>query len=224
VKAINRGAALDCSGECSPPGTHAASRVFEQLRTLQKRDPALAPVRYGLVQSPNSRTESPKLVAPRHADVACGWQLRQNPSGEQSGERESKRRAVKSPLLSAEMRAAAENCVPWESRRAGIGDLFVRRPVCTLPCVPTGMTHTHTPGRLRSASLLSRSPAPCKQPSIGQNTWSARRRAVTGRALPRSVASINLPRSRAFTWRTRHSAVLGELLSALPRHPQPEPA
>ena len=224
MKAINRGAALRCWAKSAPPGTHAASRVFEQLRTPQNRDPALARVHCGLVQSPNSRTESPKVVVPSHADVACGWQLRHNPSGEQSGERESKRRAAKSPLLSAEMRATAEKRVPWESRRAGIGDLFVRRCVCTLLCVLTYMTHTHTRDRLRRVSLLSRSPAPWKQPSIGQNTWSARRRAVTGRALPRSVASINLPRLRAFTRRTRHSAVLGELLAALPRHPQPEPA
>ena len=221
VNAINRRPALHCSGESSPPGTHAASRVFEHLRTPQNGDPALARVRCDLAQSSNSRSESPKAAAPHHADVACGWQLRHDARREQSGERESNWRAGRSSLLSAEMRATPEKCVPWESRRAGNGDLFVGGCVCSLLCVRTCMTDTHTRERLRSACLLSRSPAPWKRPLIGQNTWSAGRRAIIGRALPRSAACINLPRSRPFTWPPRHSAVLSELLSALPHHSQP---
>src|SRR5690606_6985145 len=112
-------------------------------------------------------------------------------------------------------------CVPWESRRVGNGGLFARRCVCTLLCVRTCMTHTHRRDRLRSDFLLSRSPSPWKRPLNGGNAWSARRRAATCRALPLSAASLYLTRSRPFTRPSRHSAVLGELLSALPRHPLP---
>lgn len=184
VSAIDGRPAIQCCGESSTTGTRAASRVFEHLRTPQPGDPAR--VRCGLGQPSSSRTESLEAAAPNHAGVARSWRERRGSTWRAKGERESKRRAATSPLLSADIRTTTGKCTSWESRRAGNGVLYAGRCVCTLLCVSAHLTHTRTRDGLRNASLLSCSPTPRKQPLIWGNAGRARRRATTDHALPLS--------------------------------------
>lgn len=205
------------------PATHTpvTSRAFEYPCTHQSDDSALPRVRWGLGQSPVSRIDSTMAPTPSLSGVARGWRAKRGSTGRANGERESKGRAAESPLLSAELRTTTGKYITWESWRAGNGDLYAGNCVCTLLCVRTCLTHTHTRDGLRHAVLLSCSATPWKRPLLRGNTRRARRRAVTGRALPLSSASIYLARSRPFAQPPRHSSRLSELLSALSRRPRP---
>lgn len=201
--------------------TPVSSRAFEYPGTHQSDDYALPRVRWGLEQSPVSRIDSTMATTPSHSGVARGWRAKRGSTGRANGEQESNGRAAESPLLSAEMRTTTGKYITWVSWRAGNGDLYAGKCVCPLLCMRTCLTHTHTRDGLRHAVLLSCSPTPWKRPLLRGNTRRAGRRAVTGRALPLSSASVYLARSRPFAQPPRHSKGLRELISALSRRPRP---
>ena len=206
------------------PATHTPvpSRPFEYPGTHQNDDSALPRVRWVLGQSPISRIDSTMATTPSHSGVARGWRANRGSAVRANGERESKRRVAESPLLSAEMRTTTGKCLAWESWRAGTRDLYAGKCVCTLLCVRTCVTHTHTRDGLRHAFLLSCSPTTWKRPLLRGNARRAKRRAVTGRAVPLSSgASTSRARMRSHGHRAIQRASASFYLSELELGPGP---